>query len=85
MDRSWRMFSAPLEVGIMGILSLFFSVKFSTGLIGISIILLLVFLTAFFMSEICYGINIILPNGCYETVMNAIVLLLLFKLCFVSR
>lgn len=68
-----------LEVGIMGILSLFFSVKFSAGLIGICIILLLVFLTAFFMSGICYGISLILPNEMmYETVMNAIVLPVFF-------
>lgn len=46
---------------------------------GFCIILLLIFLTAFFMSGICYGISLILPNEMvYESVMNAIVLPVFF-------
>ena len=51
-----------LEVGLMGLISLFFSVRFHTGISGFCIILLLIFLTAFFMSGICYGISLILPT-----------------------
>ncbi|MCQ4924327.1 ABC transporter permease [Tissierella carlieri] len=68
-----------LEVGIMGIFSLLFSVKVATGLTGILFILLLVFLTAFFMAGLSYAISLILPNEVvYETVMNAIVLPIFF-------
>lgn len=68
-----------LEVGFMGIFSLLFSVKTGAGLLGICVIGLLIFLTAFFMSGICYGISLILPNEMmYETVMNAIVLPVFF-------
>lgn len=68
-----------LEVGIMGIVSLLFSVKVATGLIGILLIILLVFLTAFFMAGLSYAISLILPNEVvYETAMNAIVLPIFF-------
>ena len=68
-----------LEVGLIGLISLFFSVRFRTGISGFCIILLLIFLTAFFMSGICYGISLILPNEMvYESVMNAIVLPVFF-------
>lgn len=67
------------EVGIMGIVSLLFSVKVATGLIGILLIILIVFLTAFFMAGLSYAISLILPNEVvYETVMNAIVLPIFF-------
>uniref|UniRef100_UPI000AE6FD1D ABC transporter permease n=1 Tax=Anaerosphaera aminiphila TaxID=1120994 RepID=UPI000AE6FD1D len=69
-----------LEVGIMSIVSsLLFSVKVATGLIGILLITLLVFLTSFFMADLSYVISLILPNEVvYETVMNAIVLPIFF-------
>jgi len=69
-----------LEVGIMGIVSsLLFSVKVATGLIGILLIIVLVFLTSFFMAGLSYAISLILPNEVvYETVMNAIVLPIFF-------
>lgn len=68
-----------IEVGIMGIVSLLFSVKVATGLIGILLIILLVFLTAFFMAGLSYAISLILPNEVvYETAMNAIVLPIFF-------
>lgn len=68
-----------LEVGIMCAISLFFSVRIAVDIAGIFIIILLVFLTAFFMAGLAYGISLILPNEViYETVMNAIVLPVFF-------
>lgn len=68
-----------IEVVIMSIVSLFFSVNIATGLIGILLIALLVFLTAFFISGLTYAISLCLPNEVmYETVMNAIVLPIFF-------
>lgn len=68
-----------LEVGIMGIVSLLFSVRIVAGIGEFGIILLLIFLTAFFMSGLAYGISLILPNEVvYETAMNAIVLPIFF-------
>lgn len=68
-----------LEVGIMCAVSLFFSVRIATDITGILIIIILVFLTAFFMAGLAYGISLILPNEViYETVMNAIVLPVFF-------
>ncbi len=64
-----------LEVAIMGVVSLFFSVKIASGLFGFLCIILLVFMTAFFMAGLTYSISLCLPNEViYETVMNAIVL-----------
>jgi len=68
-----------LEVGIMCAISLFFSVKLAADITGILLIFILVFLTAFFMAGLAYGISLILPNEVmYETVMNAIVLPVFF-------
>ncbi|MDE7333006.1 MAG: ABC transporter permease [Lachnospiraceae bacterium] len=59
--------------------SLFFSVRIAAGITGIFIIILLVFLTAFFMAGLAYRISLLLPNEViYETVMNAIVLPVFF-------
>lgn len=64
-----------LEVGIMGIVSLLFSVKIVTNFTSLFLAVVLIFLTAFFMAGLSYGISLILPNEViYETVMNAIVL-----------
>jgi ABC-2 type transport system permease protein len=68
-----------IEVAIMYLVSLFFSVKIASGLIGLLIIILLVFMTAFFMAGLTYAISLCLPNEVmYETVMNAIVLPIFF-------
>lgn len=68
-----------LEVGIMCAVSLFFSVRIATDITGMLIIIILVFLTAFFMAGLAYGISLTLPNEViYETVMNAIVLPVFF-------
>ncbi|MFT3982900.1 MAG: ABC transporter permease [Lachnospiraceae bacterium] len=68
-----------VEVMMMCIVSLFFSVSIATGFTGILLILLFVFLTAFFISGITYAISLCLPNAVmYETVMNAIVLPIFF-------
>ncbi|MGF3194917.1 ABC transporter permease [Facklamia sp. P13055] len=67
------------EVSIMFIISLLFSVSVFNGITNSFIIILLVFLTAFFMASVAYGISLILPNEMmYETVMNAIVLPIFF-------
>ncbi|MDF2636603.1 MAG: transporter permease [Pelosinus sp.] len=68
-----------IEVIIMCIVSLFFSVTIATGFTGVFLIALLVFLTAFFISGLTYAISLCLPNEViYETVMNAIVLPIFF-------
>jgi len=68
-----------LEVGIMCAISLLFSVRLAAGITGMLLIFILVFLTAFFMAGLAYGISLILPNEIvYETVMNAIVLPVFF-------
>lgn len=68
-----------LEITIMYVVGQFFSVKIATGLMGFLVIVLLIFLTAFFMAGITYAISLCLPNEVvYETVMNAIVLPVFF-------
>jgi ABC-2 type transport system permease protein len=68
-----------IEVAIMCIVSLFFSVKIASGFIGGLLIALLIFMTAFFMAGLTYAISLCLPNEViYETVMNAIVLPVFF-------
>ncbi|WP_101696199.1 ABC transporter permease [Clostridium minihomine] len=68
-----------IEVIIMCIVSLFFSVNITTGFTGILLIALIVLLTAFFISGLTYAISLCLPNEVmYETVMNAIVLPIFF-------
>ncbi len=68
-----------IEVVILCVASLFFSVKITSGLWGLLIIVLLIFMTAFFMAGLTYAISLCLPNEViYETVMNAIVLPIFF-------
>lgn len=68
-----------LEVIIMFLVSLLFSVKIASGLIGIAFIIIIIFLSASFMSGLTYAISLILPNEVvYETAMNAIVLPIFF-------
>ncbi|NLH02046.1 MAG: ABC transporter permease [Clostridiales bacterium] len=68
-----------LEVAVMCIVSLFFSVKIASGFMGLLFMVLLVFMTAFFLSGLTYAISLCLPNEVvYETVMNAIVLPVFF-------
>ncbi|WP_242661406.1 ABC transporter permease [Alkaliphilus metalliredigens] len=77
-----------LEVAIICIISLFFSVKIASGFARILLIILLIFMTAFFMSSLAYAISLCLPNEvAYETVMNAIVLPVFFLVqhCFQQK
>jgi len=68
-----------MEVAILCIVSLFFSVTVASGISGIVLIILLIFLTAFFMSSLAYSISLFLPNEViYETIMTAIVLPIFF-------
>lgn len=68
-----------LEIAILCVVSLFFSVQVASGIIGIALMILLIFLTAFFMSGLAYSISLFLPNEViYETIMNAIVLPIFF-------
>ncbi len=68
-----------LEVGILCFISLFYSVKIAAAPETLFLTALLIFLAAFFMSGLCYGISLTLPNEVlYETVMNAIVLPVFF-------
>lgn len=67
------------EVAVLYLVSLFYSVRIASGVPGSCFIILLVFLTAMFMSGLSYNISLILPNEVvYETVMNAIILPIFF-------
>ncbi|MGB8453601.1 MAG: ABC transporter permease [Anaerocolumna sp.] len=58
---------------------LFFSVRISSGIEGFILMIVLIFLVAFFMSGLAYCISLILPNEViYETIMTAIVLPIFF-------
>lgn len=68
-----------LEVGVMCVVSLFLSVNLEIGFLGWLLLILIVFLSAFFMAGLAYAISFCLPNEViYETAMNAIVLPLFF-------
>lgn len=68
-----------LEVGIMSMIGLFFSVNLFENMMGSFIIIFLILLTSFFMATMAYGISLVLPNEMmYETLMNAIVLPIFF-------
>lgn len=68
-----------VEVAILFIISIFFSVTVASGITGIVLMILLIFLTAFFMSSLAYAISLLLPNEViYETIMTAIVLPIFF-------
>jgi ABC-2 type transport system permease protein len=67
------------EIAILCGVSLFFSVTVASGLAGIVLMILLIFLTAFFMAGLAYSISLFLPNEViYETIMTAIVLPVFF-------
>ncbi|OOM69844.1 ABC transporter permease [Clostridium sp. BL-8] len=68
-----------IEVGIMCIVSLLFSVKIQSNIFGSFIIILIIFLNALCLSSLTYTISLSLPNEVvYETAMNAIVLPVFF-------
>ncbi|MCC0727323.1 ABC-2 type transporter [Clostridioides difficile] len=68
-----------IEVAILCIVSIFFSVKIASGIGGIAIMIVLIFMTAFFLSSLAYAISLLLPNEIiYETIMTAIVLPIFF-------
>lgn len=68
-----------IEISILCIVSLFFSVTIASGITGIALMILLIFMTAFFMSGLAYSISLILPNEViYETIMTAIMLPIFF-------
>lgn len=70
---------AFLEVGILFLAGWCFSVRITSGLIGVLLMILLVFLSAFFMAGLSYAVSLTLPNEVvYETVMNAVVLPVFF-------
>ncbi|WMJ82242.1 ABC transporter permease [Clostridium sp. MB40-C1] len=68
-----------IEVAILFVVGLFFSVKVASGITGIALIILLIFMTAFFLSGLAYSISLCLPNEIiYETIMTAIILPIFF-------
>ncbi|MCC0628609.1 ABC transporter permease [Clostridioides sp. ES-S-0171-01] len=68
-----------LEVAILCIVSIFFSVRIESGIGGIILMIVLIFMTAFFLSSLAYSISLLLPNEIvYETIMTAIVLPIFF-------
>lgn len=67
------------EIGILFVVSLFFSVKLYCCIDVILVSFILIVLTSFFVSNLAYSISLILPNEViYETIMNAIVLPIFF-------
>ncbi|MBE6831232.1 MAG: ABC transporter permease, partial [Ruminococcaceae bacterium] len=67
------------EVILLCFVSLFFSVRIVTSFSGLLFVILLVFMTAFFISGLAYTISLCLPNEViYETIMTAIVLPIFF-------
>ncbi|MEG0626296.1 ABC transporter permease [Anaerorhabdus sp.] len=70
---------AFLEVGVLTLMSCLFGVDISLNLFEFSIIMMILFLSSFFMSTLAYSISLWLPNEMvYETMMNALVLPLFF-------
>lgn len=70
---------AFIEISVMCSFSLFLSVQFHMGLLEVVCFVLLMFMSAFFISSLAYAISLKLPNEIvYETVMNAIVLPIFF-------
>jgi ABC-2 type transport system permease protein len=70
---------AFIEVAILCVVSLFFSVRVASGTAGIALMILLIFMTAFFLSGLAYSVSLFLPNEIiYETVMTAMVLPIFF-------
>jgi ABC-2 type transport system permease protein len=68
-----------MEAAVLCIISLFFSVRIESGIAGIALMILLIFITAFFISGLAYTISLLLPNEViYETIMSAIVLPIFF-------
>lgn len=72
-------FLSFIKIGMLIAISILMSVSFHTSLIGILIVLLLLFLTAFCISNIAYTLSLKPRNEMvYETVMNTLVLPLFF-------
>lgn len=70
---------AFIEVAILCLVGMLFSVKVASGIAGIGLMVLLIFMTAFFLSGLAYSISLFLPNEViYETIMTAIVLPIFF-------
>lgn len=68
-----------IEVAVLCVISIFYDVKVASGMMGIILMIVLIFMTAFFMSGLAYTISLILPNEIiYETMMTAIVLPIFF-------
>ena len=67
------------EICIMSIIGLLFSVHLFQNIAGFVVIVLMIFLTAFFMASMAYGMSLLLPNEMvYETLMNAVALPIFF-------
>lgn len=68
-----------MEIVILCFIGLFFSVRIASGIPGIALMLLLIFMAAFFLSSLAYSISLFLPNEViYETIMTAIILPIFF-------
>ncbi len=68
-----------LEIGILVIISSFFSSYVNSGIKGIIVIIILLFLTAFLTAGISYFLSLSLPNeDAFFTVINTLVLPIFF-------
>lgn len=64
-----------IEISVLMVIALFFSVSVPSDPLSFLSMLIILFLTAFFLSCLTYTMSLLLPNEVvYETVMNAIVL-----------
>ncbi len=68
-----------LEVIIMFLMGLVFGANIASGWVGVGLSIIIIFLTALFMSGLAYAVSLCLPNEViYETVMTAVVLPIFF-------
>ncbi len=67
------------EITVLLIISYLMSVHIATGLIGLILIALLLFITVFFVASLSYVLSLLLPNeNVFHTVMNTFVLPIFF-------
>lgn len=68
-----------IEIAVLLIISFLMSVQIATGLIGLILIALLLFITVFFAASLSYVLSLLLPNeNVFHTVMNTFVLPIFF-------
>lgn len=68
-----------IEIAVLLIISFLMSVRIATGFIGLILIILLLFVTVFFVASLSYVLSLLLPNeNVFHTLMNTFVLPIFF-------